>query len=376
MTEQKSGIDRRSFIAAGLSLAAGMTMPVLPFSPAGEPKPERIPNYHPDMRYKRVGDTDAVFSVLSLGAFMVLEPVFRYAVGHGVNLFHCSPYYMDGRSLRALGKFIKPFREKVYVALKDEFEHIDDALRALDSDYIDFLMFNRHGKPVATDPKIRDTFEKYRAQGKVRYSGLTTHGDVKNATGAGIASGMYHAVMPALTPANLEAMGPELQLARSRGVGVIAMKFSRGIDDKTLEIAQFKKAVLHPAVTTAIRGINSFEDIVPYVKAAQEKLSGAELESLHRHALSHPEGRCMMCDACDRACPEGIPVSTLLRCHDYYLIQQNDRVKAEAVLAQARAQSFGSAACLNCRLCESACPNRIPIVGKMESARRAFGLHA
>jgi predicted aldo/keto reductase-like oxidoreductase len=374
MRKPDHDMDRRAFIVNGLTAAAGVAAaPLL----RGDTKPQKpdpsktILNFHPDMKYRRVGNTDAHLSVLCMGMFAVTDSILKYALDHGVNCFHVCLNYMEGVSIRAFGKLIKSRRESVYVCLKDEFDHIDDALSALDSDYVDFLMFNRHGKPVATDPKIQDMFEKYRAQGKVRYAGLTSHGDVKNATGAGIESGMYRLVMPLLSPANFIAMAPELDLARKKGVGVMAMKYSWGLKDMPSELEQFKRILTHPGVTAGIRGIRSFEDIVPYIKAAQESPSAA--------AGSGPQPRfaaagCMACDACRRACPRGVDVPTLVRCHQYYHQKLDDPVRIAETLKPLRPESTDVSACGSCSLCEAACPNGVASPGLLREARRSLGL--
>ena len=366
-------MDRRMFLINGLTAAAGVT--AAPFLRA-ETKPQKpdpsktIPNFHPDMKYRRVGNTDAYLSVLCMGMFAVTDSIFKYAIDHGVNCFHVCLNYMEGVSIRAFGKLIKSRRESVVVCLKDEFDHIDDALSALDSDYVDFLMFNRHGKPVATDPKIKDMFEKYKAQGKVRYAGLTSHGDVKNATGGGIESGMYDLVMPLLSPANFTAMSPELDLARKKNVGVMAMKYSWGLNDMPSELAQFKRILTHPGVTAGIRGIRSFEDIVPYIKAAQESRSAAGFEPKSRFV----EAGCLACDACRRACPRGVEVPTLVRCHQYYHQKLDDPVRIAETLKPLSPESTDVSACGSCRLCEAACPNGIASPRLLRDARRSLGL--
>ena len=373
MRKPDQGMDRRTFLVNGLTAAAGVAAASCLRADRGPQETDlsgTIPNFNPDMKYRRVGRTDAHLSVLCMGMFSVTDSILRYALDHGVNCFHVCLNYMEGVSIRAFGKLIKSRRESVYVCLKDEFDRIDDALSALDSDYVDFLMFNRHGKPVATDPKIRDMFEKYRAQGKVRYAGLTSHGDVRNATAAGIDSGMYHLVMPLLSPSNFSAMAPELDLARKKGVGVMAMKYSWGLTDMPSELAQFRRILTHPGVTAGIRGIRSFEDIVPYVKAAQESNRADEAGFQPGSA----ETGCMACDACRRACPRGIEIPTLVRCHQYYHQKLNDPVRIAETLRTLGSGATDLSACGSCNLCEAACPNGIASPGLLGDARRSLGL--
>jgi len=373
MNSSNPSPNRRQFLER--SLLAGPLLGLAPSSlvPATVPAtPEaEIRNRQPGMPYRRLAGTDLHFSALSLGGYSE-EPVFHYGIERGVNLIHTCLYYMGGQAIKVLGKVLKTKRDKVYLALKDEFEHIDQALRELGVDYVDFLMFNRHGRSAASDPKLLDTFEKYRRQGKVRSMGLTSHGDVQKATLAGLESGMFKVVMPAMNQPNLEAMSGVLQTAQQKQVGVIAMKYTMGLEDLKLQTAYVKKAWAEPAVTTLLRGMKSFNMLDAYLAALEQPLREEEKKALEIHARLHRGDLCRMCDRCKRACPLGVEVSTLLRSHEYYWRQLEDRQLALSTYESVPASQRGNWLCPDCRLCEQVCPQGIPIVEKLAAARTSF----
>jgi predicted aldo/keto reductase-like oxidoreductase len=142
----------------------------------------------------------------------------------------------------------------------------------------------------------------------------------------------------------------------------MAMKTMRGVRGLALQTAFVKKLMGHPAVTTIVKGMDSFEMFDAYLAAVQAPLAASEDRALSRHAQANRASNCMMCDDCRRACPRGVEVSTILRCSDYYHAQLGDALTARATYAAIPAARRDTDACRLCARCEGACPNGIPIV--------------
>ena len=118
------------------------------------------------MQYRKFGNLDFEVSALGFGAMRfpttngdgtgIDEPeairMLHYAIDRGVNLVHISTQYKGGESIKKLARVLKTRRDKVYIALKDNYSTIDDALRRLGVDYVDFLMYNRHSRSAAAAP--------------------------------------------------------------------------------------------------------------------------------------------------------------------------------------------------------------------------------
>ena len=374
MSNPKSNLDRRAFLQTGAmaAVAAG----ALPHAMASEKAvdPKKVLNHHADMRYRRLGDTDMYLSVVSLGGLVMEPPVHHYAIEHGVNLVHISTSYLDGRSIEMLGEVLKTRREQVYLAIKDNFEwdKFDDVLKTLNTDYVDFMMFNIHDREKVTAPKYAEAFEKWKAQGKVRYAGLTSHDDVKAATAAGIDCGRYTLVNPAMNQQMFEELQPDLKAAREKKVGVMAMKSMRRIEGLDMQTAHLKKVLSNPAITTVVKGIGSFEMFDAYQKACQETLTSMEDRALRRYALDTRSENCMMCGECKRSCPDRVEVSTVLRCKDYYYEQMGDVETARTTYGAVPHERLGNSACEQCRKCEAVCPNGIKIVERLRAAHETF----
>lgn len=376
MSNNANSISRRKFLQVGALATAGISLGASQQARQGQKleklDPKKILNYQPEMRYRRLGNTDVYFSVLSLGGLGIKKEVALYAIDHGVNLIHMSSTYNFGSSIHTLGSILKERRDRVYIALKDTFDDIDKPLKTMNTDYVDFLMFNRHSASQVDDPKIVEQFENWKAQGKVRFAGLTTHEDVKECVSVGITSGIFSVIQPALNQPNLELLQEELKQAHEKGIGIMAMKTMKGVDDEAMQMALLKKLLNNPSVTTVNKGIKSFDMFDMFLKTTKEILTSHEDFDLYRFAQQNRTKNCMMCGACKRACPQQIEIPTLLRCKDYYVDQLSDPALAMATYQTIPAATRFDAACSLCGICEKVCPNGIQIVQRLREASTAL----
>lgn len=363
---------RRSFLATGAAMAGAAA--IAPSVATAQPK---ILNQQEGMTYRPVPGTDVLLSSISLGGLVMGEAVRRYAIDKGVNFFHISNTYLNGESIKELGKVMKDHRDKVYIAAKDTFRYgngqddIGSILSQLNTDHIDFIMFNRHDPSEVMDDTIQEYFEKWKKEGKVRWAGLTIHKKVKETTEAGIQTKFYRLVMPTLNQSSLDSMQEEMRLAEENGVGIMAMKTMGGLKGIEQETAYIKKLLAIPAVSTINKGIGSFDMFDAYAEAAQKTLTSSESKMLYRYAQANRSSNCMMCSECEGACPNGIEISTLLRCSDYYVGQYGWTEHAQMTYAEVPAEKR-AAMCQDCGACEEVCPNRIPIREHLKACREIF----
>lgn len=384
-------LNRRTFLhsgasaaaVAGLGLAAKAEEAVQGEKKEEKVDPRKILNYQPDMRYKRLGDTDIYLSVISLGGLVNEPGVHAYGIDQGVNLVHISDSYLGGRSIVDLGEVMKTKRDKVYIALKDnffsedeyvkgDFSKIDKWLKVLNTDYVDFFMFNRHDEKSSADPRIKDWFEKLKAMGKVRYAGHTDHDKNQKSCGAAMESGLYTLLNPVLNINALQVLEGVLQKAQEKKMGVMGMKTMGGLKTIEEQCAYLKKLLANPAITTVVKGIGSFEMFDAYKKAAGEVLTSQEEMKLYRYANANRSNTCMMCGECKGECPECIEISTVIRCKDYYFGQMGDRQTALATYHELAPSQRWSEKCGDCRKCEDVCPNGLKIVDRLAGARQLF----
>ena len=366
---------RRNFLK--ISSISTIASAIIPGKIMGQEKEEKINsknilNYHPDMHYRRLGNTDIYLSVLSLGGGGLKSEVTKYAIQKGVNLIHMSQNYGKGRAIRELGKVLKTSRDKVYIAVKADFDNLDSVLETLHTDYIDFLMFPRHSEKKINNFEDIAKYEQYKQQGKVRFMGLTIHNKVKQCLSRAIQGGHYSLIMPSLNQPNLELLAEELTAAYKNNISIMAMKTLQGIKNKDLQVAFLKKLLKNPGVTTIIKGINSFKTFDLYQKAISESLSLKEDFKLYRYAQKNRSNNCMMCGECEEICPYNIEISTLLRCKYYYYDQLNELHTARMNYRNIPQRRRNTDNCNTCKKCEQYCPNGIAITSKLIETNKFF----
>ena len=110
-------------------------------------------------------------------------------------------------------------------------ESIEGSLQRLGTDHFDLLMCP-HGADVAEDlasPEIHATFRELKAQGKVRFLGVTSHNDPAGTLRAAADSGHYDAAMVAYNVINGGYVDDAIRHASAKGVGIIAMKAAHAV---------------------------------------------------------------------------------------------------------------------------------------------------
>ena len=281
------------------------------------------------MDYKILGKSNLNISRIGFGT-MSLKPdqpdfniIIDTAIERGINYFDTADIYDKGENETMLGKAFKGKRNKVIIATKagnewrsdgSAWEYIlkcaEGSLKRLQSDYLD--LFQLHGGTMEDDiEESIEAFEILLKQGKILNYGLSSIRP--NVIREHVKHGTMVSVM---TQYSLLDKRPEeytLNLLKENNIGVL----TRGSVDSGLLInkpakeylgyteAQVKQAkdllermsdnnktssqiaiqyvLNHPAVTSAIIGMHTMEQLEDAIKAVTlPPLSEDEMEILHR----------------------------------------------------------------------------------------------
>jgi predicted aldo/keto reductase-like oxidoreductase len=400
-------LTRRRFLIGSTAATFGLGVFDLGLRASAASPPAQI------RRFRRLGKTGLEVSDISFGSSRTTDPdLVRYALERGVNYFDTAEGYKGGRSEETLGRALQGVRDRVLLASKvkakadtprDEImERLEASLRRLRTDHID-VYFNHAVNEVARleNAEWFEFADRARAQGKIRFTGISGHGgrlvecldyvldqDLVDVILCGYNFGQDPSFHQRFT-SHLDwvAVQPDLprvlEKAHAKGVGVIAMKTLRGarLNDMrpyeqggaTFAQAAFRWVLSNPNVDALVISMTSREKIDEFVGASGGPEPGeAALGLLQRYLLSSRDGYCNHgCDACERSCPHGVPVSEVLRTR-MYAIDYGERDDASLEYAQL---AVNAAPCLSCSLapCLGKCPQGLEIPRLTRSAQKLLG---
>ncbi len=358
--------SRRNFLS-GLGLAAGGTALGGTTATADEKKEVKA-------NYRTLGKTGLKVSTISMGTVGAQDIGFlKFGFAQGINFIHTAPNYSNGKAIINVGKALQGIRKDIVLGLKCSFnveddKGIDDALKILGTDHTDIAFFPIQKASLALDPKYKAAAERWKKSGKCKYVGLTSHKETIQVLQNGMKQGFYDIIMPAYNVDMEEEFAPVFAEAKKQNLGVVLMKTKRGLEgmDYNKAIARYLET---KPVTTVVKGMATYVEIQELLTASSMKLVAADREMLKEKARIAMTGHCVMCGNCTSICPEGIQVSDIVRCSDYYLSNSNFfEMATETYQELPGRRDAGS--CGDCGICEEQCPHQVPIIHHLKRAEK------
>ncbi len=292
--------------------------------------------------------------------------VVRRCYEMGVNYFDTARAYTV--SEERIGKALEDVRDKVFIASKsvqrtrDGVEKdLQTSLNNLRTSWIDVYQLHNvateedWARVKASGGALEALYEA-RKLGKIRHLGITSHnpGLVEKI----VEEGIFETV---LIPYNyLATMPGETLLPRCRKlkVGTIIMKPLGGGAFSNIGVA-LKFLLNDKNVDLIIPGMMSIREVEENIAIASgpHMLSKSELKVIEKDGKELGEQYCRGCDYC-QPCPQGIPISFVLRTETQALRRMGWSPQNDAQLQKAREVV---PTCLKCGTCESRCPYHLPI---------------
>ena len=363
------------------------------------------------MQYRRFGNTGIQISALGFGCMRLPEvqledgtwqvdqektdEMLLRAYELGVNYFDTALYYCHHNSEIAIGKALKPIRDKVYVSTKcpletvnskEDFEAtLDKSLAKLDMDYVDFYHFwginrKKFDEKILALGLMEKALE-LKAKGKIRHISLSFH-DTPEALKYIIDNG--YALESVLLQYNLLDRANEemIQYAAAKGLGVAVMgpvgggrlaaptelvRKLGGGNLNTYELA-LRFVLGNPGVCCALSGMQNVTMVEQNAAVAslenpmseeQWKQVGQSLENLKKFS----ELYCTGCGYC-QPCPKGIVIPKIFQAYTYhnvYGLHELAKKTFQNYVNNEKEAGATSVDCIDCGFCEDKCPQHLKV---------------
>ena len=371
------------------------------------------------MQYREFGNTGV--SVSSLGFGCMRFPEIQLADGSwqvdqekttemlmeaynlGVNYFDTAFFYCHENSEIAVGKALKPIRDKVYISTKcpmnlvkkpeDYDAMLEKSLAKLDTDYVDFYHFWAINQKVFEEKilgmGLLERAKALKAQGKIRHISFSFH-DTPEALKFIIDNGP--GLETVLLQYNLLDRSNEemIAYARQKGLGVAVMgpvgggrlaaptelsqKLGAG-NFATYELAM-RFVLGNPNVCVALSGMQTVEMVRQNAAVAslecpmteeQWKQAGEAMENLKKFSDLY----CTGCGYC-QPCPKGIQIPRIFLIYTYYNVYGLKEAAKNAWKGYMQNPGITSADCANCGYCEKKCPQHLKIRELLKKAEETL----
>ncbi|MCK5738461.1 aldo/keto reductase [bacterium] len=335
-------------------------------------------------------------------------PMIRRGIDSGINYVDTAYFYCHDDSEYAVGEALKDgYREKVYLSTKlpmtevhcaDDYDRIlDEQLRKLDTDYIDFYHFHALNDKSFEEKVLGfDLISRARqakADGRIRHISFSFH-DKPAVLKKIIETGWFESV---LVQYNLldRQFEDGIAMAQRKGMGVMIMgpvaggrlgesseQIQRLVPGKHLSSPELalKFVLSNPNVTVALSGMGTMEMVNQNVQVASASRYLTPEENIHVNELAQRYAAlavlyCTGCEYC-LPCPQGVNIPLnfkLMNYHRIYGITEYARAEYAKIGRVPWMPGKTAAACIACGKCEPKCPQHIPIIQQLREVEQTLG---
>lgn len=339
---------------------------------------------------RTLGKTGLQLPILSMGVMRADNPnVVRAAYNSGLTHFDTAHGYQNGRNEEMLGVFFKDKpRESFTIAtkgkydypLKDDFEEaytemLHTSLKRLQMDYVDIFYTHAYEKPEEVlDERVIRLLKKFKADGKVRHIGFSTHAHKPELIDAAIKAGVYEVILLSYNFKlnNLKETNEAIERGAKAGIGFVAMKtMTGGVEDaegkKKIDAkACLKWAWQNEHITTAIPGFTNYDELDECLLAVQHPAMTSDEKGYLAMLCDQDMLFCQQCGRCKELCPEHLPIPDMMRAYMYAYGYKNASLSKETLMEL----HLPDNPCDNCHHhCEIGCPSGFDIARKIAAIK-------
>ncbi len=275
------------------------------------------------MQYRRLGRTGLRVSEIGFGGWAIggswgkqddneSLKALHAAVDAGVNFIDTAASYGDGKSERLIGKVLKDYEDKIFVATKtppingpwppspyckaserypEKYlrENVEERLRNLNVDCLDILQLHTWTRAWNNDPEPLDILKQLQYEGKIKYIGISTPEHDQNSVIDLMRRGYLDVVQVIYNIFEQEPSAELLPTAHAHNVGVIVrVAFDEGaLTGKFTEDTTFPEDDFRQRYFAGDR----LERTVKRVNTIQSEIEETEYsmpQTALKFSLSHP----------------------------------------------------------------------------------------
>ncbi len=360
-------ISRRSFISTA-ALAPHLAAAPTPAQPVA---------------LRTLGRTGLKVSSVGFGCMVTSDPsVIERAVDLGINYYDTARVYSGGNNERMVGAALKPNRQKLIISSKTisrtkeaALKDLETTLTDLQTDHIDIWFLHAKDRPEQITPELLEAQQIAKQQGKIRFPGVSLHNGHAEVIPAAIKAGSIDVILTTYNFAMGPQMEPLIKVVHEANLGCVAMKVMAGSInlDRSYDFNRAKAAMTRPGaalaalkwslrvpfIHTSIPSIKDNEQLEENLRAMREPYRQEDSTVLAAWLDRISPLYCRMCGTCSGKCPQGLPVSDMLRYLTYAdgygefsLARDNFRSMPEMLQ---------SVRCGDCSGCAITCPNGVRI---------------
>ncbi|MDR1402415.1 MAG: aldo/keto reductase [Tannerellaceae bacterium] len=324
---------------------------------------------------RTLGKTGLQIPILSMGVMRADNPnIVRAAYSSGITHFDTAHGYQNGKNEEMLGNFFKDkprdsftiaTKGKLDYPLKDTFEKdytelLELSLKRLQMDFVEiFYTHALERVEEVTDKRIVDLLLKFKADGKIKNIGLSTHANKPELIDAAIETGIYDVILVSYNFKlnNLKEMEEAIDRGVKAGIGFVAMKtMTGGAEDAEGKNRINGKACLKWAwknenITMAIPGFTNFDLLDDCMAAAKSPQLTAEDKEYLAMLCGKELLYCQQCGKCTDECAEHLPIPDLMRAYMYAYGYKNASLSKETL----QSLTLADDACKKCEKCKVSC---------------------
>jgi uncharacterized protein len=372
---------------------AGSKLGLSKLADAAEGQPAEAPV---KLDYRVLGRTGLKVTTVGMGCMITSDgSVIERAADAGINYFDTARGYSHGNNERMVGAALGAKRKQVVLSTKTHApnpvemqQQLEQSLRELNTDYID--IWYMHGKSSGSEitDEMIEVQQKAKKQGKIRFTGVSTHSGQKELLPWLAKNGQFDVVLTSynftMSAGGDAGMDQAIATAAKAGMGVVAMKVMAGgirsvkPSDPNYQkltrpgalLAALKWVINKPNIATTIPSMTDNDQLEENLRAMGSKLSAGDEKVLAAHLEMIRPIYCRLCGACDGMCSKGLPVADVLRFLTYADGYGQFALGRERF--QEMAEEHTAVRCGDCSECTVKCLHGVQVADRMARAQELF----